>query len=844
VRAGDVVQRFLHRFWVRVGLSIAILASLVPYGDTATSDACFLAIFGLEFVGRVFVFATGAFTRPLAGFAPRQARSRLGALTFLTIDFVALLSFFPWAVGPAQSRWLRLLRLTRMLLLVGYWAPLMRDLWDVMARRERVRQLALMGLIVSLLSFAGAAILEHVAAGGVDFNGDGIVSAADEGFFTRIWWSFRQIQDPGNMLQAPVEAAALAVSLLLTVSGLVLVSFLIGLGADIVRELVEIGRGRPVGFRGHTVVVHTIPELGALLRGLSDYHDRLFRRARLAVVGLSEDPPSVLRQTDLRSVRYRAIASSGEGFVVRSDVARARRVVVLAETDAPHPDALTAGAILAIREVNADAWIVAEVLEQSNASATRVAGGPRTIIVPTEKLLALYAATAVRQPERIPILDELLSTTGGHEVFTYFYDLPGFESERPSYTPNGPLPFATLHSRGLSAVDGARILALGVVHPPPTGDAGFNRAADNVHGRLALGTQLEPSSEPIRGLVAVAPDFDAVRAFASRLLHEDVLKRARSQLRAAPKWHPVASPRALRRVVMLGFRPASVDLCAALMASYPDIEIQLVVNDRKARDRAMATLDEHAIHIVADVWREHGPWGTFAIQPDARVRYRPYATEPETGHLRVDIADWASERTLLGLPDSGDHLGAADLVVLFGGTDGDVEQRTAMTVLKIADLVRAHPTRFQPHFEVLAGIADPRLGHRLAERYRRAAAGNTEGIRVIATETLRAQFTFRSVAAPGFDAVFSELMSPWGTAIDRLVPQPLPTEGPASSWCFVELAEAMAQDDVVLVAVDVRGPNGMQRNYGEDPKGRFLSRDLVSAWCLTQTAPSGVGPDA
>ena len=45
-----------------------------------------------------------------------------------------------------------------------------------------------------------------------------------------LWWSFRQGQDPGNLVDDPSNAIVLAVSMALTFSGLLLFSFLVGIG--------------------------------------------------------------------------------------------------------------------------------------------------------------------------------------------------------------------------------------------------------------------------------------------------------------------------------------------------------------------------------------------------------------------------------------------------------------------------------------------------------------------------------------------------------------------------------------------------------------------------------------
>lgn len=254
LRSSHATQ-FLERFEVRLVLSAAIVVSLLPLDWVAGLDMVFFGLFALEFSLRcVSVWGGRARADAASGDSARWVPWLL-----LVLDLVALSSFLP-LVGSGDNRWFRLVRLSRILLLFGYWAPLVHDLCNVALRGERGRQVALMGCVVTAAALGGAVVLDHgLGAASPDFDEDGNVDARDRQFFVRVWWAFRQIQDPGNMLAAPNVYLAVVVSLSLTVLGLFLFSFLIGLGGDIVRELLTIGRRRPPGFRGHTVVVNTGP---------------------------------------------------------------------------------------------------------------------------------------------------------------------------------------------------------------------------------------------------------------------------------------------------------------------------------------------------------------------------------------------------------------------------------------------------------------------------------------------------------------------------------------------------------------------------------------------------------
>ena len=65
------------------------------------------------------------------------------------LDAVALLAFLPpeWIlIGVSSARTLRLFRLVRLLLLFRLWAPMVVDLYTVLSRAERLRQVWLMML--------------------------------------------------------------------------------------------------------------------------------------------------------------------------------------------------------------------------------------------------------------------------------------------------------------------------------------------------------------------------------------------------------------------------------------------------------------------------------------------------------------------------------------------------------------------------------------------------------------------------------------------------------------------------------------------------------------------------
>ncbi|MCA9696592.1 MAG: hypothetical protein KC431_03620, partial [Myxococcales bacterium] len=351
--------------------------------------------------------------------------------------------------------------------------------------------------------------------------------------------------------------AAVIVSLALTIVGLFMVSFLIGLGTDVVRELMELSQLRPPELRGHTIVVNIDLSTQQLLHELLRYSQKLFpegalsRRwvqqllsntkrgiagARYLVVGRSPDPPDFLRQGELARIVYRQGQLDDETFLIRTDVAEAQRVVLFADLHAEDPDAETIQALLTITESlrEADAkrrdlplggrrarLLIAEILDESNVPAAReaiigagVGGLPdkakptRAFVVPSERLIALYMACVTRRPGIGRLLEELL-TSHGHELYTLFFSMEGlgyYQPNRPSLPDSPEEIMSELIRRARSLSSRQRVVPVAVllasdnpeeveVHiNPETGSLGFEQEADVEAPQLAVeGTVIRES---------------------------------------------------------------------------------------------------------------------------------------------------------------------------------------------------------------------------------------------------------------------------------------------------------------------------------------------------------------
>lgn len=841
------VERFLERTFVRLVLSAAIIVSLLPFSWVHGTEPVFFALFGTEFVLRLFVVlgrprdpdedAGGIVERPSA--APRSGRTRGGGIFLLFFDLLALVSFLP--LGPDGARWLRLFRLTRMLLLISYWSPMVLDLWSILSRRERARQIIVMGFVVAGLSFAGAVIMSYLAdptgeGMRVDVTGDEKVDAEDQRFLNLLWWAFRQVQDPGNMLASPIAVPLVIISLGLTVFGLFLVSFLIGLGTDVVHELLMLSRLRPAGLRGHTVIVGTTPSTPRLLAELMRYYRKLlptdarvlstgwfkdlWRRGifgpRFLVVGRQEEPPDFLRAPELSRIVYRERSEQDDALLVRADLAHAKRIVLLAELDAPSPDADTIQSLLNLVErVRAQVEgrprrpherqrvVIAEILDDSNIAAARSAVLPgrdtfRAFVVPSERLVALFIAGVVRRPGLGDLLEELL-TSRGHELYTCFFqtDGLGFTMDEPPDLGRDPaVAIDRLLRQGLER-EGSTVVPVGLLLPPYEEDPHQDfevvvnpRPSDPVVERVGPGL----------GFVAIADNFRTIREFAE------------SQPRRPDHAHgvaPLSIPRPPRfertpqttigRVLVCGFRRGSIYMLEELLREQTRGELLVLVEDQAAVRRARDAIEEHSQLVDRGLMPVHH--GTFTPQPDGSYLFDCKSTARiEESRVHIAVADWMASRNLVDLPAGFGHVGDLEAVVFVADITGQADARTTTALLKLEGLLAAHGSAHgKPR--IVAEVYDARLAARLEEHFRTVGKHH---VRIYSIPQLRAFFLFQSVVVPGFDGVYSELLGSWGQSFVRM----RPARRGAGRLTFRELALGLRARGQLLVAVRLRDEDG------------------------------------
>lgn len=869
------VEFILDHLATRVILSLLIIISLLPdermvelgiEGSNADwVHVIFLVAFLPEFVGRTLLAFRGEYRAqhndPAA--AGWVVPGRLDVF-LLTVDFVALLSFLPWASG--QTRWLRLFRLVRTVMLLRYWAPLVADLWNVLRRRERTRQLFLVFATVCIMSFAGTVLLNHLTDSvGDDFDADGNVGDPhDHEFWVRMWWAVRQIGDPGNMLGSPHDAGTLIVSIGLTFVGLFLISVLIGIGTDAVSELMELSQLRSAGLKGHTVLLNLTTPTRALLdevvgeyrklvptgarlfsvRGLREFRRRARQQREFVVVGRDAEPPPFLRDPEFARIIYRANSDEDdEAFLTRADVPLARRVVVLADADSHAPDDETVRTLITIverlREVvdddeNARTKLIAEIVDESNIGAAqkaiaRASGRVEARIVPTERLLALFAFSVARRSRAAEVFTSIVASSG-YELYMYDYR----DSEMPGGIPQLPAPHDAVESmvmQGLPRPPSRRVIPIGALMA--SGGPGtphrvlLNPAPD--------AGALHPD-ERMCGFVALAPNHQVTAEFADEQrsggMQSSPTPPSAVEL---PSFQP-DTPNPLRKVLICGFRPATVNLIEAILTAEPRGEILVLVADEEAKAEAIDDVEGHS-NLVRTGLLE-GLRGTFEPVADSTAEFQCIPGNGgggAVGRVVFEVGDWTSSRQLMRLPTEFGTAPEMDAIILTSSQRHGSDATTATALMKLEHLQDHIGGRDPQSAEqtIVAEVVNAELAHRLDRRYR---AMGRDNVAVYSLHEMRAFFMFQSMIVQSFTTIFGELLSPWGQSFTRL-----DAEGGEGSIQFTDLAMQLRAKGRVLVAVELNDERGERRllvGQGDPEDGdRVQLANLDGIWVLQADRP-------
>ena len=813
--AGDIfldrVERVLRAYGTRLLLSFLIVVSVLPAATLGTFlpprlvarlDLFFLCLFAPEFVLRCVTWRR----RHRAGRATRAEP------LFLVLDFLALLSFLPLRGMLHDLLYLRLFRLTRMLLLLGYWGEMAADLWSILSGRERRQQVVVLLLLGLVICFVGAILLAEFAPR-YDYNQDGAVDNSDQAFHQVLWWSFRQLPDPGNLAEQPSDGLVVLVSLVLTFSGLLLFSFLIGISAGAMDELMGRSREHPVGLRDHIVVLGLRPYSFFLLEELAEIYRKNRKRLRGVVLGGTPEPPEYFHLLRL-PYAYRQGEPIRVSDLDRVDVDRAKRVIIQ-PAEVSDPDAQVISSILAARSRSPRAILYPDLEHEKNFHAARTAGGPRTQIIGSGPFLGYYVAQNVVYPGVYRLYRELLTTTGA-EVYTYLLGSDERQHLRRAH-PKGIDPLAayvTAHRAHAATLIGVFVDADGQADELEDMEVVLNLTAPAARERCAWAFDEAGRlrADKIRGLIAVAVRWQDLRSFAGALCAGPLGPgplAASADLDGLTLRPSAGKP---ERVLICGASPRVPRVIAEMLHFFGRLDIVVLVRDEVRLTALIESVLAAMEGFLSGLPRRRPPgWSVVTAEGAPQIRIDGPAG---SSTIRFAHTDWSDPSVMLRHPHV--DLAQTDVLLFLPGESGDASDGTvALDCLRIADFGASGAVSFRPDFRVLGMMRDPVKSDLLEKRLDEMAGPDAEArFTIISSERLRHHFMVQNIFVRRLNAVYLELLGGYGQHLCRLMPTgPLPAQ--VDAW---ELASVLvARHALVPVAFEVVEADG-GRSIVIDPR--------------------------
>ena len=820
-------------------LSVVIILSVLPFPWVNVWSMVFFAFFAIELSGRIFIFRADLRLRSL----------NKVELVFLVLDILATLSFLPMEYIWDETRFLRLMRLSRMMLLLGYWGPIVREIWFIVMKRERRYQIFFVVASVLILSFISAILLNHFKTLGLDLNEDGNLRN-DNTFWSLLWWSFRQIQDPGNILKSADTSLAFFFSVFLTISGLFIFSFLIGIGASVVEELVTLGKERRLGMHRHSVICNVGDFSRVLLEELVTYYAKSFRSPRIVAMGPRTSRYGYMLEGPAQRIRYRQGRPISVHDLKRVDADRATRVILLAQPDNDQSDSQVVSQILSVRQVNPDCDIYAELHRPDNVRAALTAGAVlppedapdqrpderRTVPILADHLVGRFLANITMFPGVQQLYWELL-TSKGDEIYTCLFGYGALEKWQP---PSGPLmPFGELLAR-CHAEHG--VILLGYLRRSGNDPLGATHALNPGSARGGRpGPPPIAAVDELNGFFGVADNFHRLRKFVESL--PDVSAAPpQPPLEELPSLGRCPSTPEIQRVLICGFHAGLDDYCEQLILFAGQPEFFIMVPNEEALEEATRVFTHRIDEVAAN--EPTSPRWTVRFEAHA-PRHLRYAVLDEGvaarhGQVHLAVGEWTDEDTLKNPPGLEITLDQADVIFFsYVPGDPDPDARTALGLLKLVRLREEQAFTPHPGQRVICEVQSSEKAGLFTHRFARPRPGMSKNclpLAIVPADRLRNAILAQAVFVPGISAIYRELLSDTGQEICKLLLGP--SVHPEERWNFTRLLSTLYQrDGLLLLAVELQDPDDTHPrvvvNPGrKDPDYTFLAGEVRGLYVI------------
>ncbi len=435
-------------------LTIIVIFTVLPFYDYFNSQSngilniIFLILFSIEALIRTITFVRYLIKNISDGIINKNWKLVLNEFIFLLIDILATLTFTP--VFPSG---LRLLRLLRLIKLSRYITSTFSDMGRIISQPGIKKQILLtLGVIVTL-TFLGAIILNLVGINpqpenmndstieieDVNNNNDDDDNDDNEMTFTQIiWHSLMYLLMPDPLGEIDIDSdpiGVIFVSLLMVLLGLVILSFIVGIGTEVVAELIEASRNKPLKFQNH-IVIFGWNRIGNLFvkELLNMMKENLIEKEIVIIQNVDPTLPDRLITTNkLLTVRY--YVDNPIEYLQNVNVKDAMSVVILSNLTEKADDSQVIQNILEVRSTDENkekSFILIPTLEDPVNQMPAIRAGADEIVLP-DVFMGSYIVQNILTPNLLKVYEELLIPIGNEIYVSKFDDLPGIKSGSGKY---------------------------------------------------------------------------------------------------------------------------------------------------------------------------------------------------------------------------------------------------------------------------------------------------------------------------------------------------------------------------------------------------------------------------
>jgi len=514
----------------------------------------------------------------------------------------------------------------------------------------------------------------------------------------------------------------------------------------------------------------------------------------------------------MRWVVYREGQGTDPDSLERAGIDGAKRIILLSPTDAGlDADAVTLTRLTAVRDMNPDAHVFAELLSDESVGLALKVGGSGTFPLNVPRFLGLFLCQHLLVPGGDAVLRELLAAQGS-EFYTHIFADP-IEHTRLHENADHTVDFATLAAWSYANFG---VLLAGVfvgespqerthhdLIPVDRLQAWLNPAAPVVTGNevrfVAKDGQIPYRN--LAGIIGVAPSYEPVRACGRALLRvaPEEFAAAPSEKRgaSASRLPTLTAPTlSVKHVLVIGYSPAITSLIDGIDRFIPGVHITVALSARA---------DSHTE--LRDRLQEIAVLGLDNLDPESPPGHEGQTYDlPHGGTMLLFTSEGANLSRFVERVLPKQSIDAA--VFLSDPESPDKDARTTLRVLRFAETLRRQSTTSDPNIPVndqlhiLVELASLRRGVRLREQLMANAPhmqANKLTVTLASTDQIRGYFLVHSAFVPGITTVYESLLEDDGVELVRLLLQP---DSSHETLTMLQLIEGLAHRGVIPLAIE------------------------------------------